>query len=234
MAFLDYRGECHVHLLILIGVSLIPALLWMWFFRAQDSCEKERPKTLLVSFVAGMLAVAPAILLEEPFRTLMETGSTAARILIAFGVVGLGEEALKLLAVYWSVYRRPEFNEVVDGMIYSIAAALGFAGVENLLYTMTFGVRVAPVRALVSSLAHGAFSGLAGYYLGLARFNYGDVRWMVFRGLCIAALLHGLYNTLLMLKLISPVGIVIFLLIVYWLVFAALRKAVSLSPFCSS
>ena len=222
-----------MHLLILIGVSLIPALLWMWF-SGHKTVAKRASKDFASELCRRDAGGGTCHIAGRAFSDTDGNRITAARILIAFGVVGLGEEALKLLAVYWSVYRRPEFNEVVDGMIYSITAALGFAGVENLLYTMTFGVRVAPVRALVSSLAHGAFSGLAGYYLGLARFNYGDVRWMVFRGLCIAALLHGLYNTLLMLKLISPVGIVIFLLIVYWLVFAALRKAVSLSPFCSS
>ena len=220
-----------MRLVMLIIVSLVPALGWAWFFREQDVYEKEPPRLLLLSFFAGMLAVIPAILLEEPFRNLMETGSIPRRLLVAFLVVGLGEEALKLLAVYLSVYRRDEFNEILDGMIYSIAAALGFAAVENLLYTITFGIQIAPVRALVSSLAHGAFSALAGYHVGLARFDPKRPRGQLASGLVTAAFLHGLYNTLLMFRLVSPLGIIAFLVALYWLVFARFREAAALSPF---
>lgn len=216
---------------MLVVISLVPALGWAWFFREQDIYEKEPPRLLLLCFFAGMLAVLPAILLEEPFRGLMEQGSIGERLVTAFLVVGLGEEALKLLAVYLSVYTRDDFNEAIDGMIYSIMAALGFAAVENLLYTITFGIQVAPARALVSSLAHSAFSGLAGYHLGVAKFTRGQARWQIANGLVTAAFLHGLYNTLLMFELISPLGIIALLAGLYWWVFARFKAAIALSPF---
>lgn len=218
--------------LIFLGiVSLVPALVWVWLFREQDLYEKEPPGALAVTFVAGMLAVIPAIMLEEPFRMVMETGSPVSRILIAFLVVGLGEEALKLLAVYLSAYRQTEFTEVMDGIIYSITAALGFAAVENMLYTLAFGIEIAPARALVSSLAHGAFSGLGGYHLGLARFGTDGALWEVVIGLILAAFLHGVYNTLIMLKIASPVSVILFLGALYLWVFKRLGQAAALSPF---
>ncbi len=220
-----------MRLVTVYAVSLLPALAWAWFFRERDLYEKEPLGALMWTFLTGMLAVAPAILLEEPFRAMMETGSVLSRILIAFLVVGLGEEALKLLAVYVSAYRRVEFTEVIDGMIYSITAALGFAAVENTLYILAFGIRIAPARALISSLAHGAFSGVGGYHLGLARFSSRDGIREVVIGLVLAAFLHGVYNTLITLRLLSPLSVILLTGILYWLVSSRLRQAASLSPF---
>ena len=220
-----------MRLIVLVVVSLVPALAWAWFFREQDLYEKESPGALLLTFLAGMIAVIPAILLEEPFRNMIETGSILSRVLIAFLVVGLGEEALKLLAVYCSAYQRAEFTEVIDGMIYSITAALGFAAVENLLYTLAFGIQVAPARALVSSLAHAAFSGLGGFHVGLARFASQGSTGQAISGLVLAAFLHGIYNTLIMIKLVSPLGIILLMGILYWGLFRRLRQAAALSPF---
>ncbi len=220
-----------MHLIVLGIVSLVPALVWVWLFREQDLYEKEPPGALAVTFLAGMLAVIPAILLEEPFRMVMETGSPVSRMVIAFLVVGLGEEALKLLAVYLAAYRQTEFTEVIDGMIYSITAALGFAAVENMLYTLAFGIQIAPARALISSLAHGAFSGLGGYHLGLARFATEGAAWKAISGLILAAFLHGVYNTLIMLRIASPLSVTLFLGGLYLLIFKRLRQAAALSPF---
>ena len=229
VVFLQRR--LRVRLIVLVVVSLVPALAWAWFFREQDLYEKEPPGALLLTFLAGMIAVIPAIVVEEPFRTTMETGSILSRVVIAFLVVGLGEEALKLLAVYLSAYRRVEFTEIIDGMIYSITAALGFAAVENLLYTLAFGIQVAPARALVSSLAHVGFSGLAGYHVGLARFASQGSNRQAIKGFILASFLHGIYNTFIMLKLVSPLSIVLLIGLLYWGLFRRLRQAASLSPF---
>ncbi len=60
----------------------------------------------------------------------------------------------------------------MDGIIYAAAAAIGFSVVENVLYIASFGMSIAPpLRATISTLAHIAFSGLGGYYLGLAKFS---------------------------------------------------------------
>ncbi|NLY29110.1 MAG: PrsW family intramembrane metalloprotease [Firmicutes bacterium] len=220
-----------MRLFLLILASFLPAAAWAWFFRQQDRYEKEPPGLLLRTFVGGMMAVPAAIVLEEPFRAAIDTGSTLTKIVVAFLVVGLGEEALKLLVVYITAYRRAEFSEVADGMIYGITAALGFAAVENLLYTLTFGIEIAPARALVSSLAHGAFTGLGGYHLGRARFAPEGAGWEVFLGLITSAFLHGLYNGLIIAGAVSPVGLVVFMVLLYWGVVRRFGQAAAQSPF---
>ena len=221
----------NMRLFFLVMASFLPAGFWAWFFRQQDRYEQEPLGPLLLTFAAGMLAVPAAVLLEEPFRSSIDAGSLLTRVVVAFVVVGLGEEALKLLAVYIIAYRRAEFSEVIDGMIYGITAALGFAAVENLLYTLAFGIEIAPARALVSSLAHGAFTGLGGYHLGRARFASQGAGREIFLGLITAASLHGLYNTLIIAGLISPVGLLVFTALLYWGVIRRFGQAALQSPF---
>lgn len=219
-----------MRLFLLISASFLPAAVWVWFFRQQDRYEKEPYGLLLLTFAAGMAAVPAAILLEEPFRAQIDAGSMLTKIVVAFLVVGLGEEALKLLAVYITAYRRAEFSEVTDGMIYGITAALGFAAVENLLYTLAFGIEIAPARALISSLAHGAFTGLGGYHLGRARFASEGAGREVFLGLITSAFLHGLYNGLIIAGVVSPLGLVVFMALLYLGVVRRFGQAAAQSP----
>ena len=46
------------------------------------------------------------------------------------------EEACKIIVVYWIVWRCPEFDERMDGIVYASRAGLGFALVENILYLL--------------------------------------------------------------------------------------------------
>lgn len=175
--------------------------------------------------------VIPAGLIEFPFRQLiLSPPSLLVAFLVVTGVVGLGEESLKILAVRMSAYRTDEFNEVLDGVLYGAAAALGFAATENVLYTVAFGWQVGPVRAVITSLAHSAFTGVAGFYLGLAKLRGGGAL-MALRGVAIASVLHGVYDFLLLLTglwVVAALGLILFLLI---RLDAMLRKARELSPF---
>lgn len=213
-------------------ISLIPGLLWVWFFYRQDRDDKEPFKLILVSFFGGMIAVIPAALWESPFRQLIvDPPNMLVRFLVAFLVIGLGEEAFKLLSVYVTAYRRDEFNEPSDGIIYSVTASLGFASLENAFYTAAFGLAVAPVRAIITSLAHASFGGVAGLYLACAKLRH-DVGWIdVLKGLGIAAFLHGLYDFLIMARLVHPFFAFFLIFITYRYVAVQLAKLSQQSPF---
>ncbi len=187
--------------LILLIVSLVPGLAWLWFFYRQDRLAPEPRSLVLATFVSGMIAVFPAALIELPFRSLIvNTSSLWNLALVSILFISIPEEGVKYLAVRRVAYRHPEFDEPVDGIIYSIGVGLGFAALENLFYTLTFGIIIAPLRALVACLAHASFSGVLGYYLGLAKFNPERERSLILQGFVLAVLLHAIYN----LFLISP------------------------------
>lgn len=218
-------------LVTIFVASLLPGVAWIWFFHRQDRFEKEPPQLIMRSFLFGALAVVPAILWELPFRPWFGEGqSVITHFFVAFFVVGLGEELVKFLAVFLAVYRNRELNEVMDGIVYGVSAAIGFSVVENMLYTANFGWEVAPIRAFVASLAHASFSGYLGYYLGLAKFAKQPTT-SILKGLLLATFFHGLYDFLLIARIGSPLMVLVLVALVYYSLRNKIKEALSLSPF---
>lgn len=191
------------YLIVLLLVSVLPGLLWLVYFYRQDRFNPEPKSLVLKVFLAGMAMVVPAGLLEmlwqNPLREARITGSILALLVMAFLVIGIIEEGVKMLLLYVTVYPSPELNEPVDGIVYGITVGLGFAVLENLLYTYTMGYRVGLVRAVIGCLAHAAFTGWGGWYLWQAKKSAKPVK-MLLKGLMIAVFWHGLYNFLLFLE----------------------------------
>ncbi len=211
--------------------SLLPGIFWLWFFNRYDYLEKEPVINLILTSLAGAVAVVPALIWETPFaRLLTTTNSVLVQFGLSFLVVGFGEELFKWLAVFFSAYKSAQFNEPMDGIIYGTAAAIGFSVVENVLYISSFGMSIAPLRATISTLAHIAFSGLGGYYLGLAKFSERP-RVMLVRAVAVATLLHGAFDFLLITRLASPLVLVLAVLGLQALLFKAMERAVRISPF---
>ena len=131
-------GVDSLRFFVIIIASLIPGILWVRFFHLKDRVDQEPAYMLIRTFAAGAASVGLAAMLEWPFREwLTANASVLQQLFVAFVVIGLGEELLKALAVYVAAYRRDEFNEPVDGIIYGVTAGIGFSVVENVLYTLT-------------------------------------------------------------------------------------------------
>ncbi|KPN30898.1 hypothetical protein SY89_01638 [Halolamina pelagica] len=190
-------------------LSAIPAFVLVAFVWRQDVVEKEPLDTLAVTFVLSVLfasfAATANTLLQDTFRMIPLVGLG----LFYFLVVAPVEETVKWLAVRLHGYRRPEFDAVIDGAVYGAVAGLGFATIENTLYvvqgflraqeagaTQAVGAAIgtATSRALAGP-GHVIYSAWAGYYLGLAKFNREHRGPIVVKGLLIAVVLHGAYNT---------------------------------------
>jgi RsiW-degrading membrane proteinase PrsW (M82 family) len=151
---------------------------------------------IALSFFLGMIAIIPAGIINTIALPddLLSGGATmtafAAGMLL---VVGPVEETSKFLAVRFGALRSAYFQEPVDGLVYSTAAALGFASLENLLYVMQFGPGVMVARAPLSTVAHLVFAALWGYGLGQRQAGTRG-RWFVFGTLLAAAALHAAFN----------------------------------------
>ena len=85
-----------------------------------------------------------------------------------------------------AVYHWDEFDEPLDGVVYGVAVALGFATLENLLFVARLGLGVAWMRALFAVPAHALFGATMGYYAGRAKFDRGGKLWRD-RALCLLA-----------------------------------------------
>ncbi|MHC4971678.1 MAG: PrsW family intramembrane metalloprotease [Planctomycetota bacterium] len=178
-------------LAIWILVASAPAFFWLWLFYRRDRWEPEPKAKVLKVFALGMGVAAPAFFLE---RWLPGPATPFFDNLVR---VALIEELFKFLPVWLFVYYDREFNEPMDGIVYMVACALGFATVENALYALQGGGQLLVFRAFTSTLAHVGFSGLLGYKLGVAKFRKRGGAWLVLRAFAAVVVLHGVYDLLL-------------------------------------
>ncbi len=190
-------------LLIIRNVLLatLPGLFWFWWYVRQDKKRPEPKGYLWRVFLLGGLVTIPALFLEFSLALVIPyvgSGFTAVTILGTIFVVAPIEELSKFLMVWLGVYRNKAFDERVDGIIYMVVAALGFATVENILVVLREGINVLPLRFLTATLLHVLASGIIGYFMGRAKFMQDRVKagWTITLGLLIGIGLHGLYDFL--------------------------------------
>lgn len=184
-----------------VVLALVPALLWLALFYAQDLLEPE-PKAFVIGvFVLGaLLASALGIpLVRGLFHVQTWLGrNLLVNLLGAILVIGFIQEFLKYAAVRYSVYLLPEFDERMDGILYGTAAGLGFATMLNINYVIDSGgvdLTAGVIRIVITALAQASFAGISGYFLGRAKFEDEPVWWLPL-GLTLAAVLNGLFTVI--------------------------------------
>jgi len=182
--------------------GVIPALVAMWVVDRLDRKRPEPASTRRLVAFAGMLSVIPAILVEgylmndvgamlAPAYTYQ--GASYKAFVVAAGV----EEACKIAVVYWIVWRRPEFDERMDGIVYASRAGLGFALVENVMYLMNSGslqgqLYMWVARAFLAVPGHAMWTGMIGYMAARRRFD--RVGLGLIGGYLLAVAFHGAYD----------------------------------------
>src|SRR5262245_28772979 len=153
-------------------LSLTPCALWLWYFSSRSRYKRPAWGVLGVTFALGALATIPALALNLIGQSLLIKyfGRTQlSRGLVLFFVVGPIEELLKLLVVYFYAYRRKEFDEPLDGVIFSATAALGFAAIENVVYLAQNEPMLVLLRGPLSNPGHALFSAVWGLSLSKAK-----------------------------------------------------------------
>jgi RsiW-degrading membrane proteinase PrsW (M82 family) len=206
-------------MLELLVLAIAPAVFIFLYIYSKDRYEPEPLHLVAWVFILGALSTIPAGVLELPFPEGIISSAVAAPVI---------EEGLKFLIVFLAVYRRPEFSEPMDGIVYATAASLGFATLENILYVMDGGLAVGIVRAIVSVPGHVIFSCIWGFALGIAKFRPAPERFgIIATGLMGGMLLHGVFNFsieyfevwgfLLLLFVVIPLG--------WWITCRNIRRA---------
>lgn len=217
-------------ILWLVVLAFGPGIFWLWYVYQKDRLEPE-PRALVVKiFVLGMVCALPAALLEVPFAW-----SGVFLIIVAAPVI---EEYAKYFVVSRTIYKQIDFNEPMDGIVYSAAAALGFASIENLFYLVTAQSHniLTPVflgRAFFSVPGHVLFSTIWGAALGRAKFvsDLARQRALIHGGLLAAMAAHGLFNLLAMFELLGAVGLLGFLFVAWRLFHQRVEAALAESSY---
>lgn len=198
--------------IVLVLLALAPCLFLLWYFHHRDKHEPEPKKNIIKIFLLGALMVIPAGLLEMGIGAGVDAiagGIIAHAFIMSFFVIAPIEELLKFFAVKQWIYRSLEFDEVMDGIVYTVAASLGFATVENLLYVFQHGVQVGIARAFLAVPGHAFFGALMGYYIGRAKFSKEKEGSLLFKGIFLAVFFHGLYDFLLLTQTVLALLVIV-------------------------
>lgn len=188
-------------LAIALGL-VIGTLAWAVFVYRSDRFEREPMKTLLfVGAVGGLLSAIVATTCEVVFGLVTGiefdlSGSGDVGNAAVLGVMaGVIEEFVKVFTTVMLIRRKPAFNEPVDGVIYAMTVALGFALFENAMYAIGGGLGTVVARSLTATPMHIGVAALWGAGIAKARFG-GDDRWFkhIWPWFLAAASIHAVYN----------------------------------------
>ncbi len=184
------------------ALAIVPGLVWLYAFFRMDRFEPEPLGLLLKTFVVGGLALFPALYAEKilltqglglPSSLVLANLSSLDLFKVCFLVVAPLEEILKFLAAWICVGNNPEYNEPMDGLIYLVAAGLGFSTAENLYYLSSLNVGSLAVRGIFSCFIHAMCSGLIGYGWSEVRFRNRSL-FALWLAILTAILSHGLFD----------------------------------------
>jgi RsiW-degrading membrane proteinase PrsW (M82 family) len=211
-----------ISIVSVITIAILPSLIWLFFYLKEDPHPEPR-FWLSTVFILGM-SLAPIVIFLEMsvskfFSVYLSYVPWESGLLI-FIIAPIVEEISKYGVVHLSMNKNPVMDEPVDGMIYLIVSALGFAAIENIFAVFS----VVPIGAdgyisitfnfmsmrFISAVAlHGLASGITGYFFAKYYFPpkadppLADIKRrpiLILIGLFSAIVLHGTYNFLIVQK----------------------------------
>jgi protease PrsW len=186
----------------------LPAILAMAYVDRLDAKRPEPRWTLRRVTLAGGVSAIPVVLLgwllmligpETLSWPAGASSSYVAALYMSFVIAAFPEEAAKMASVLLFAWRRPEFDERMDGIVYGAHAGLGFALVENVAYLLLIPASLSEYvaifvgRAVLAVPGHATWGGIMGYYAARRRFDGRGPGLL--GGYLLAVLLHGLYDT---------------------------------------
>ncbi len=184
---------------------VVATFLWI------DRWEPEPPRLLLTAFLWGACFAALAALIINSSAALAVDellGRGSGDVLGSIVIAPLVEEGLKgAFLVGLLIFRRREFDGIIDGIVYAGLVATGFAFTENILY---FGrafteeaqmggsvLSVLILRGVLSPFAHPLFTSMTGIGAGIAANsrNAAARPFYVLGGYAVAVALHAIWNS---------------------------------------
>ncbi|MFA6145902.1 MAG: PrsW family intramembrane metalloprotease [Patescibacteria group bacterium] len=225
-------GETHpLNLLFYLLLCAGPTLLWFFFCLRFDRRQPEPKREIFKFFSLGAIITIPLIFIAGPITNWIEQNLFLNSILIifilSFLVDGLIEELAKYVLLNWTLYRCRYFDEIKDGFVYGMSLSLGLAFTENILYALfskdlANGTTILLFRGFTTTFMHYLSGGIIGYHLAMAKFyksNKMTQRMFKFRGLILAILLHGLYNSIIRFNFMwGFIPLAIILWIIYFII----------------
>jgi RsiW-degrading membrane proteinase PrsW (M82 family) len=186
-------------------LAIAPGVAISAYIIFKDQYNREPRRHLIISFLLGMLSVLPALGLEIAAGFIQSNfpvffKSTTGIAINAYFFVAFPEEIWKFCMLFWYAYRKKEFDEPFDGIVYAVMVGMGFATVENISYVSQYGLMTGIMRLFLAVPAHASFAIIMGYFMGKARFSAKKERFLLFLAIFWAIVFHGSYDFFLFLQ----------------------------------
>lgn len=188
---------------IIILCSFLPSIIWISAVRFIDRKNPEPRKELIKAFLGGCIVTFPVFIVVQGAKYLLDQlglPNFFYILLLSFMIDGFIEELGKFFVLKEGVCKKKCFDEPLDGLVYGVTVAMGFAFVENIFYLAFNQPELIIMRFTTPTLMHALATGIVGYHLVLAKFknvSKSKKRWYIFLGLVLATLLHGLFNSVI-------------------------------------
>jgi len=176
--------------------GLLPSLIWLFYWLMEDRCEPEPKRFIVYAFLAGMISVAPALLLQYYAKSFF----TDVGLLLAWATI---EEFVKYTAAYFAALRFAVFDEPLDAVVYLIAVSLGFSALENALFLWSpisegdvlRSIITQDLRFMGATLLHVLTAATMGLSLAISFTKPRATRRLfAILGLILATALHTIFN----------------------------------------
>lgn len=218
-------------LFIYFAAALLPALVLLGYVRNKERIHRTPWPVIGSILCTGAFSAVLASIIEWICNLIFRnrTFIGAGNLIYMILAVGLVEEGSKFLFLKDKTWEYPFFKTKYDGIVYSVCVGLGFAILENIKYVFTYGVGIAPMRALTAIPAHLSFAVIMGYFYGRARFyedmsEHGRAVCSQVLGLICTAVLHGFYDTAAAMNTgKGNLAFLLILLVVYVIIFCLVK-----------
>lgn len=192
---------------ILTGTAVISAIFYMFYVIMKDSLKPEPWPMLIAAAVVGIVAALAVCLTGwgRPIEGLqvLEAHSLTESLFIGFLGLAIPAEVVKWIALFIFLSLNKYYDEYLDGMVYAVCLAMGFAGVWSIWF-MTSSSDLSSLAMVVQCLfiifilvpIHLAASSQMGYFFALARRRH-KIRNLLL-ALLLPILINGLLCTLLL------------------------------------
>jgi len=226
----------------LLYLAILPSIIIGYSIYRSDKVEKEPITELLKAFLLGIVSAILTVFLSYLFGIIKinVTGIKTLPGLFCYAMIGISlvEEGCKWFCTYFFLHKNKNYNYLFDGIVYAAFVSLGFATVENVIYSLVGGLEAVLIRGVLTVPAHVFFAVFMGYYMSfakVARLQEDKKNYVTFLtlSLLIPTLLHGFFDFLLLSeKGIFLVLFFFFVIFLYTISICQIRKLSSMErPF---
>ena len=192
-----------------IFAALLPAIVILVYVYKQDQFPEPK-KIVFKTFLFGcstVLAIDLLIPVIDHFSKENFKGETYY-FFDSFIRAGFLEEFFKSVVIIFFCTRKSVFDEPMDGIVYGVAASLGFAAYENIDYIKYFAektsiIDISLIRTFSAVPMHALCGVIMGFFITLSIFNKKNNYLFLVLARLIPVGMHGLYNYSLSSNLIS-------------------------------